>query len=69
MLRTYSNEQLTVYGLKVLPVVYGRQRVSLPIVVEEGSGPTLLGMSHLQLDWGNLRQLRVGNGQEAILAS
>ena len=42
--------------------------MSLLIVVVEGSGPTLLGRNwmSLQLDWGSIKQLQIGNGQEAI---
>ena len=53
VLRTYANERLTVRGRILLPVVYGSQRASLPMVVVDVSGPTLFGrdcMSVIMLD-------------------
>ena len=65
VLRTYTNERLTVRGRILLPVVYGSQRVSLPMVVVDGSGPTLFGrdwMSEITLHWSSIKQLQVENG-------
>ena len=61
-LKTYTGEPIKVCGTTQVPVVHNGQTVALPLVVTEGSGPTLLGrnwLEALRLDWRTI--FRVGN--------
>lgn len=56
-LRTYSGEQIGVKGSTTVTVNYKEQTEQLPLVVANGSGPSLLGRDWLMkicLDWTNL---------------
>ena len=56
-LRTYSGEQIGVKGSTIVTVKYKDQTEQLPLVVANGSGPSLLGRHWLMkicLDWTNL---------------
>ena len=56
-LRTYSGEQIGVKGSTIVTVKYKDQTEQLPLVVANGSGPSLLGRDWLMkicLDWTNL---------------
>jgi len=46
-LQTYSRELLPVASVRDVQVIYEGQRVSLPLVVVKGNGPTLLGRNWL----------------------
>ena len=53
-LRTYSGEVIPVVGQLTVDVLHNTQHASLPLVVVEGEGPTLLGrnwLSRIRLDW------------------
>ena len=53
-LQTYTGETITVLGSVVIPVEHNGQTRTLPLIVTEGSGPSLLGrdwLSALRLDW------------------
>ena len=53
-LQTYTGETIPVLGSVVVPVEHNGQTRTLPLIVTEGSGPSLLGrdwLSALRLDW------------------
>ena len=53
-LQTYTGESIKVCGSTVVKVMHNGQSHSLPLVITEGSGPTLLGrnwLAALRLDW------------------
>ena len=47
-LHTYSGEQLSVFGELQVTVYYNEQKVSLPLIVLQGSGPNLFGRNWLE---------------------
>ena len=56
-LQTYTGEQIKVCGSTIVQVTHNGQTQSLPLVITEGSGPTLLGHDWLEilwLDWRNI---------------
>ena len=56
-LSTYTGEDLEVLGKATVNVVYQQQSVSLPLLIVEGAGPTLLGrnwLSKIKLDWPSI---------------
>ena len=60
-LRTYTGEELTLKGRLTVRVVYGQQEATLPLLVVDGSGPSLLGrdwLSKIKLDWQSLNNLQ-----------
>ena len=60
-LRTYSGEELQVMEMMTVEVCYKTQQHSLPLVVVEGDGPSLLGrdwLGKLRLDWSELHQIQ-----------
>ncbi|XP_078077467.1 serine/threonine-protein kinase WNK1-like [Mustelus asterias] len=68
-LRTYTGEPLKMMGTTHVPVAYGKQLVRLPLMVVEGSGPSLLGRNwrkEIQLDWTNIFQLENGHLREVL---
>ena len=59
-LRLYLEESITVLGCMQVNVIYKTQAVQLPLLVVEGSGPSLLGrnwLEHIVLDWQDIRHL------------
>ena len=53
-LQTYTGESIKVCGSTIVKVMHNGQTHSLPLVITEGSGPTLLGrnwLAALRLDW------------------
>ena len=53
-LQTYTGETISVLGSVVVPLEHNGQTRTLPLIVTEGSGPSLLGrdwLSALRLDW------------------
>ena len=56
-LRTYSGEQLNIKGVITVEVQYNGQSESLPLIVANGQGPSLLGrdwLTKICLDWTQL---------------
>ena len=56
-LKTYTGQQIQVHGSKMVQVQYGKQAKRLPLVVVNGSRPTLLGrdwLKEIRLDWGTI---------------
>ena len=63
-LQTYTGEQIKVQGSVMVQVRHNGQTVSLPLIITEGDGPTLLGrnwLEALRLDWRTI--FRVGQRQ------
>ena len=61
-LQTYTGESIKVCGHTEVQVTHNGQTRSLPLVITQGDGPTLLGrnwLEALQLDWHTI--FRVGN--------
>jgi len=59
-LHTYTGEPLKILEEITIDVQYGKQSATLPLVVVQGSGPTLLGRDWLQkitLDWKGIHQV------------
>ena len=54
VLRTYTDERMTVLGQFPVQVTHGQQRKQLCLIVVSGDGPSLLGrdwLRHIRLDW------------------
>ena len=69
-LRTYTGEPIRIKGSISLSVVHNQQKLTLPIVVVEGSGPTLLGrdwLKELRLDWAEIFNIQLGPELVAVL--
>ena len=69
-LRTYSKEPIPVLGCTYVDVEYNGQTGQFPLVIVEGSGPTLLGrdwLSQIQLDWRAIHHVHTASLQ-AVLA-
>lgn len=59
-LRTYTGEELTLHGRLTVRVVYGQQSATLPLLLVDGSGPSLLGrdwLAIIKLDWHSLNRV------------
>ena len=57
VLRTYTDERMTVLGQFQVQVTHGQQRKQLCLIVVSGDGPSLLGrdwLRHIRLDWKKL---------------
>jgi len=71
VLRTYTGEHIPVMGRASVNIRYCGQKCTLPILVVKGNGPNLIGrdwLTHLRLDWGQIKRLHVGNTEaEAIV--
>ena len=68
-LRTYSGERLGVLGKFSVDVSYRDQQATLPLLVVDGSGPSLLGrdwLAHLRLDWKSIHHIRHGPLRELL---
>ena len=68
-LRSYAEEPIKVLGCMEVEVKYKGQEVRLPLIVVEGSGPTLLGRSWLEnvvLDWHEIRHLSTSSLQDVL---
>lgn len=69
-LKTYSGEHLEVLGSIDVQVAYGEQRVTLPLLVVKGGGPSLFGRNWLEkikLDWPAIHKIQE-NPLDGILA-
>ena len=65
-LRTYSGEKLKVQGMIEVKVKYEDQVTRLPLLVVEGSGPSLLGrdwLLRIKLDWKSQNLYHIGNAR------
>ena len=61
-LKTYTGEPIKVRGRAEVQVDYNDQTLQLPIIVVEGSGPTLLGrnwLHELRLDWPRIFRVQL----------
>ena len=59
-LATYTGERLKVLGQATVLVEYEGQRLSLPLIIVDGHGPSLLGrnwLSKIQLNWTSIKQV------------
>lgn len=59
-LSTYSGEGIGVLGKKMVQVKYGSQKCSLPLIVVEGNGSSLLGRNWLKVikvDWESVKKM------------
>ena len=68
-LQSYAEESITVLGCVEVEVQYKGQVTRLPLIMVEGSGPTLLGRSwlkHIVLDWQEVRRLAASSLQEVL---
>ena len=72
-LQLYTGEQIGVIGCFTTSVSYQGQKKDLPLLVVEGSGPSLLGqnwLSSLRLNWKELNILQSGySAVESLLAN
>ena len=60
-LKMYTRERMQVVGQADVHMNYGQQHIELPLVVVEGSEPSLLCRNWLQkitLDWKSIKQVR-----------
>ena len=60
-LKSYSGHELQVLGECTVHVDYQGQSKDLPLLIDEGHGPNLLGrnwLSHLRLDWNSIQQIK-----------
>jgi len=70
VLKTYTNERMTVKGELLVQVVYEQQREHLPIVVVAGDGPSLLGrnwLKHIRLNWNSICTITRADTEEESL--
>ena len=69
-LQTYTGEPIAVVGSIEVPVEHKGQLVSLPLIVTQGSGPTLLGrnwLSTLELDWHTIFSVQTSRTLQELL--
>ena len=68
-LQTYSKQPLTVVGSLSVVVEYESQKVTLPLVVVEGSGPMLMGrnwLNAIKLNWAKIHYTQAPRLQEVL---
>ena len=69
VLRTYSGEQIRVVGIIDVSVKYNTQVVTLPLLVIEGEGPSLLGcnwLKHIKHDWKSIHIMKGDDLQSTL---
>ena len=69
-LKTYTAQEIAVLGEFDVEVMYHDHSVTLPLVVIQGSGPSLLGrnwLHHIRLDWQSIKQLKMSDELETLL--
>ena len=69
-LRTYTGQQISVKGSKMVQVQYGDQSKKVSLVVVCGSGPTLLGgdwLKEIRLDWTVICKVEYHKSLEEVL--
>ena len=62
-LLTYTGESLPVLGSITVTVHHNNQQKTLPLLIVQGEGPSLLGrdwLEHLQLDWAAIHKICSG---------
>ena len=71
-LRTYTGDVIPVRGSVLVPVEHNTQSLTLPLIVTEGSGPSLLGrnwLSVLRLDWQTIFTVQRSASLQQVLDS
>ncbi len=61
---TYSGETLQIHGAITVDVTYNDQTDILPLLVVEGTGPSLMGrdwLTKIRLDWGNICNIQANS--------
>ena len=69
-LRTYTGESLPVLGSITVTVHHNNQQKTLPLLIVQGEGPSLLGrdwLEHLQLDWAAIHKICSGEDVQVML--
>ena len=72
VLKTYTNERMTVVGELLIQVAYEQQCEHLPIVIVAGDRPSLLGRNWLKqicLDWNSICTVARADAEEGSLKS
>ena len=60
-LKTYTGQRIKVLGQRTVMAEYGEDKHRLPLIVVEGSGPSLFGrnwLDQIRLDWGSIKSIR-----------
>ena len=69
-LRSYSKQPIVVQGCCNINIQYQSQTGVMPLLIVEGSGPTLLGrdwLSQIKLDWRQIHHIHSRNFQSLLL--
>ena len=72
VLKTYTNERMTVMGELLVQVTYEQQCEHLLIVIVAGDGPSLLGrnrLKHIRLNWNSICTVARADAEEGSLKS
>ena len=67
-LQTYTGEPIKVEGSTVVLVEHNGQSASLPLIVTQGKGPTLLGRDWMKLDWRTIFKVGTTHTLEEVLS-
>ena len=68
-LHSYAKVPIKVLGCVEVELKYKKQEARLPLIVVEGSGPTLLGrgwLEHIALDWQEIRYLSASSLSDVL---
>ena len=65
-LQTYSKQPLVVVGSFNVPVEYGSQKATLPLVVVKGNGPMLFGLEVIKLKWSDIHCVQAPGLQDVL---
>lgn len=60
-LKVYTGQRIKVLGQRTVMAEYGEEKHRLPLIVVEGSGPSLFGrnwLDQIRLDWGSIKSIR-----------
>ena len=63
-LHAYTGETLQIHGAITVDVTYNDQTDTLPLLVVEGTGPSLMGrdwLTKIRLDWGNICNIQANS--------
>ena len=69
-LRSYTGETITVLGELSVQVEYHGQNATLPLLVVQNNGPSLIGhnwLARIQLDWKSIFSIKDGQSLESLL--
>ena len=69
VLKTYTNETVSVLGEIDVKVCYGKQELYLPLIIVKGSGPALFGrnwLSKITLDWERIKFTSFDKGLSSV---